>query len=76
MKKITSVTMTHKKLAFNENAAKKKIDHKIDHSMSLLVISYWGHKNSGTDLCDHMHQARLVQTPLPAGHFIFVYNFA
>ena len=42
--------------------------------MELLVTG--GHKNSGTDLCDHMHQAQLVQTLPPAGHFIFVYNFA
>ena len=24
------------------------------------VISYWDHKNSGADLCDHIHQTRLV----------------
>ena len=39
VQKITSIALTHKKLAFNENAAKNTIiiEEVINHSMGLLV---------------------------------------
>ena len=74
VKKITSITLTHKKLAFNENAAKNNVEEVIDPSMGSLVSGV-------TRIVERIYVITCIRPGWyklfpQAGHFVCVYNFA